>query len=393
MKKIIFAVGVYDTTDLFSSCLSKAFEKMGFESIFLDLSQIQDSLKKLGKIPPEEIFAAVVFNNLAYRIELEEGVNYWEKEKIPYVNILMDHPFHYKKHLECIPDTAIVICTDKNHVTFLHTYMPDLKQVYFLPHAGVLLHENVKPIKERKIPILYAGSLPFASAGLLVPDLSAITSFDAIDLSKRVLDSLIKSPEQTTEEAILSYLSEKKLVFSMEETYEIIYKMRFLDSYATSYFREQSIRLLVENGFDVTVYGSGWDICEWTKNLHFKYMGKVLAPEVLLLMQDSKIVLHTQTWYKNGAHDRIYNGMLSKACVVSDTSLYLKETLQNEKEIIFFERENIEKLPQIIDHLLCNPDKMQEIADTGFLHAKENHTWEVRAKEIRTIIESCRKED
>ena len=40
-------------------------------------------------------------------------------------------------------------------------------------------------------------------------------------------------------------------------------QMRFIDSYATSFFREQAVRILVENGIRVTAYGTGWDQCEW----------------------------------------------------------------------------------------------------------------------------------
>ena len=42
-----------------------------------------------------------------------------------------------------------------------------------------------------------------------------------------------------------------------------IVQMRFLDSYATSFFREQAVRILVESGIRVTAYGTGWDQCEW----------------------------------------------------------------------------------------------------------------------------------
>ena len=31
------------------------------------------------------------------------------------------------------------------------------------------------------------------------------------------------------------------------------------------------------------------------------------------VMNDSKIVLNTMTWFKDGTHDRVFNGMLAKS--------------------------------------------------------------------------------
>ena len=43
------------------------------------------------------------------------------------------------------------------------------------------------------------------------------------------------------------------------------------------------------------------------------------------LMYDSKIVLNTMTWFKDGTHDRVFNGMLAGAVAVTDSSIYMKE--------------------------------------------------------------------
>lgn len=390
MKKIIFVQGVFDTMDLFSLALSNAYQKMGYETIHLDVQNEEAYKKILKQLAPKEIEAIVTFNNLAYRIEIDENQNYWEQHQIPYIDILMDHPFHYKDQLVRLPNTTILLCTDKNHVEFLKKYEPNLKKVAFLPHAGVLRQTDKPRIQEREISVLYAGSLPFENASLMIPDLSAEIRFDAIELSKYVLDSLITNSTQTTEDVICAYLKEKQLVFTKEELYDIIYQMRFLDSYATSYFREQSIRVLVEAGIDVTVYGSGWDVCDWIDNPHFHWKGKVLAQEILPLMEHAKIVLSTQTWYKNGAHDRIFNGMLAESCVITDTSKFLleefKEESKDDLKLVFFRREALKELPDIVSDLLDHPNQMQAIAKRGYAYAKEHHCWEVRARQILEII-------
>ena len=158
--------------------------------------------------------------------------------------------------------------------------------------------------------------------------------------------------------------------------------MRFIDSYATSFFREQAVRLLVENGVRVTAYGTGWDQCDWSDNPYLDYHGKVLAPEILPLMNDSKIVLNTMTWFKAGAHDRVFNGMLAGAAVVTDDSTYLRREFSDGKELVMFDLEDLGTLPERVFELFGHIDRAQQIADCGYRAAKEGHTWKSRAEYI-----------
>lgn len=386
-KKIVLITGVYDTIDLFSENVKQALKELDYECLVLDARDMEESLKAFAVFALTEITAVITFNNLGYNLELTEGKNIWEQFDIPYINILMDHPFHYKKPLRSMPSTARVYCTDRNHVTFMHRFFPEISYVGFLPHAGVELPYEKKPLKERNIEVLYAGALPFFTATSLVPDLSAITEFDALDMAKMVLEELIKHPNETTEDAIEAYLKERDIYLSDDALFEAIVKMRFLDSYATSFFRENAVRLLVESGVHVLAYGTGWNQCEWSDNSHLHYGGKILAPEVLPLMADAKIVLNTMTWYKAGAHDRIFNGMLAKSCVVTDDSTYLRSQNEKDEALVRFQLEEIGALPEIVHDLLEHPTKMQEIADCGYETAKKEHTWKNRVLTVLKDLE------
>lgn len=98
----------------------------------------------------DQRFFCVTFNNLGYNLSLpagmtgtgmllkqdifqstagskragsaEEEPNLWETYNIPYINILMDHPFHYEKPLQNAPATSVVLCTDRNHVRYIRRY-------------------------------------------------------------------------------------------------------------------------------------------------------------------------------------------------------------------------------------------------------------------------------
>lgn len=85
----------------------------------------------------------------------------------------------------------------------------------------------------------------------------------------------------------------------------------------------------------------------------------MLAPQILPLMNDSKIVLNTMTWFKAGAHDRIFNGMLAGAAVVTDDSTYLRRTFTDGKELVMFSLKELQTLPERVFDLFGHSSHMQ----------------------------------
>lgn len=384
-RMIIYFVGVYDTLDLFTDKLKEAFEAMGYGTFVYDARmEAQSKMALLALLDETDTqFAAVTFNNLGYNLDLADGRNLWEAYEIPYINILMDHPFHYEKPLSRAPKTSIVLCTDRNHVKYIRRYFKNVSQTDFLPHAGVELGGRPKPLTERGIDVLYAGALPIYTVAKMIPDLSSIPEVDGEAMAQEVLSELVHYPYKTTEEVIEDYLRTQRNDISETRIREIIVQMRFIDSYATSFFREQAVRILVENGIRVTAYGVGWNQCDWSDNPYLDYRGKVLAPQILPLMNDAKIVLNTMTWFKAGSHDRVFNGMLAGAAVVTDDSTYLRREFTDGKELVMFSLPELGTLPERVFDLFGHMQSTQQMADCGYRAAKENHTWKTRAEYIK----------
>lgn len=383
---IIYFKGIYDTLDLFTEQLKIAFENMGYQSFVYDaLYQEHSKREMISLLEQGGATAAVTFNNLGYNLDFLDEKNIWEHFNIPYINILMDHPFHYEKPLRRMPHTAYVLCTDRNHVKYIRRFFPDIQKVSFMPHAGVELGKKHKLLRERGVDVLYAGALPIYTVEKMIPDLTAIQEVDGQEMAQEVLSELVHHSEKTTEEVIEEYLKTKRNDIEEKRIHEIVVKMRFLDSYATSFFREQAVRLLVENGIRVTAYGTGWDQCDWSDNPYLMYGGKVLAPQILPLMNDSKIVLNTMTWFKAGAHDRVFNGMLAGAAVVTDDSTYMRREFTDGKELVMFSLKDIHALPERVFDLFGHLERAQQIADCGYHAAKADHTWKSRAEEIVEI--------
>ena len=170
LKTIIYFKGVYDTLDLFTDHLIEAFESMGYGTFVYHTANEEVCKKMLLRLLDEsQEFAVVTFNNLGYNLSFEQSEaaedeekkpeehNIWNYFHIPYIDILMDHPFHYEKPLCNMPETAVILCTDRNHVKYIRRFFKNIHRTDFLPHAGVELGHKHKPLNDRNIDVLYAG--------------------------------------------------------------------------------------------------------------------------------------------------------------------------------------------------------------------------------------------
>lgn len=389
-KRYIFFKGLIDTLDLYTDEFVRIFTEQGRECLVLDAGNRKDLWIQLKAFLLEPVAGVISLNNIGLHLEMEDGLNIWDKYEIPFYNILMDHPFHYKNALDTAPGQMVLLCMDRNHIAYVKRFFPNIQNTCFFPHAGILPGinkqniNNTLRIKERKIDVLYTGGLSRYAAEGLIPDLGRITDFDAFALVKDALEKLIQEPDFTTEYVIEQCLDNMNFKFKDQRLGEIITKLRFIDSFAVSFYREQMVRALTESGITVTVFGTGWDRCEW-EHPNLVYGGEIPPAGILELMQQSKVVLNTMTWFKRGAHDRVFNGMLAGAAVVSDYSEYLKENFTNKCELEMFSLKDMESLPERVHHLLIHTDDAQTMADCGYRTAFQSHRWINRLQDMHFI--------
>lgn len=392
-EKLIFAVGVYDILDIFTYAMLPEFERLGYETYLFDSSDMVKSLGGLYEFIKTPVKACITFNNLAFNTELVPGQNMWDALGIPIINILMDHPFCHKKALDNAPGNAIVLCPDMNHMRYLQRFYPQIPMVGFLPHGGKLLDRQLKPISKRSIDIIYAGGISRKFAYEMMPDFSRY-AFDARDIADKAYEMMICDPSLTTEEAIEAQVKVHGVTLPDEELCALIEELHYIDLLIVSHYREKTIRTLAEAGLNIVLFGTGWEVCDWIRDCPtLDFRGRISANEIVETMHDAKIVLSTMTWFKDGTHDRVYNGMLAGAVAITDTSIYMKENYPyypikpaSEAEFVMFELTELESLATMVKGLLSDNDTMQTIADNGRKRAVETDTWAKRADEIHTDL-------
>ena len=346
-----------------------------------DVREMKESLVKLAEFIAKPVKAAISFNNLGFNMELHAGKNIWEELNIPCVNILMDHPFCYHSAMAAAPANGVVLCVDRNHMKYIERFYPNIPVIGYLPHGGREIKTDRKPIKERSIDVLYAGGLSRDFAKNILPDFTKYQTFDVKEICKKTYEYLVANPQETTEDALEKILLENNIRLEDMVLREVIADLHFIDLYVTSYYREKTIKILAENGIQIALYGYGWENCEWINRSNVFYGGRVAADDIIEKMQDAKIVLSTMTWFKDGTHDRVFNGMLQGAVTVSDSSKYMREEFC-ENDMLLFELAELEQLPEQIKGILQDIDNAQKIADNGYAKAMQKHTWKARANEL-----------
>ncbi len=391
-RRIVFWYDGHDVLDQFSDRLVEAFRQMGYEVLIMGRQDIMEDMRAFAGFYEKGMVTAFLnYNFYGSFLELHEGENFWTHFGIPQVTMLMDHPFCFDKAFAVYPEGNTVLCPDRNHVEYVLKNYPNVSAAAFLPHGGFEYTEKCKAVSDRSIDVVYTGGISAPNAYKIMPDFSKFV-FDAKNVADEAIEILISEPWRTTEEVLESCLLDRGIELPVNELRKVIADLHYVDLLAVSHYREEVIRTLSKAGIRVTLYGFGWEKCEWLKNSSVDYRGRISAYDIPNIMSDSKIVLSTMAWFKDGTHDRVFNGMLSGALAVTDTSKYMTEEFSGiyagedysieDAQLGFFRLTEIGLLPDMISYLLSHTNRMQQIADFGRVSALNSHTWRARAEEI-----------
>lgn len=382
-KKLVLFHGNLNTINLFSSQLKEGFLNLGYEILEFDLEDIAVSLGRLYQFMQNgPVTAAIAFNCPFFGLTVSSGANVWEQLQIPCINILVDHPFWYHTMLMDSPNTSILLCVDRNHMNYVQRFYPNIPTTGFLPHGGTTMKGLPTLISQREISVLYAGSLYSDYIISQKPDFSR-WDFPAEDICNKTISDLISNPQRTIETVLAYNLKNHGIAMSDQDFRLFLSSCVYIERSVSSYFRERILSLIAKAGIPLKLYGGGWEQCDWFNLPNVDYGGMITPEEVLEEMEHSKIVLNTLPWFKDGSHERVFNGMLRGCVVFSETSAYLEETLpDNTWESFSLTPEELSVIPKRINNLLEDEARAQEIANAGYQLAMKEHTWQARAEEL-----------
>ena len=385
---VLFTHGI-ETLWFFSLQMGKALAKLGYEIFYFDQCHSYDSLSRLMDFSQPKVTAAVSFNfdgcsGEDYMVDVH-GINFFEAREIPFINIVVDHPFYYHRFLPFLPADYTQISIDREHERYLQRFFPDLKRGPFLPLAGTTLWEEgrLPGWEERPIDLIFTGN--YTPPERFEKDITRIND-EYTAFYHGIIDDFIAHPHLDMTQGIIRHLWEGVEDISEEGIRDIMPNMVMIDLYVRNYFRGEIVRTLADAGLAVTCLGSGWDSLKCRHPENIRKSGLVDSAACLRELSRAKISLNVMPWFKDGAHDRVFNSMLNGAVCFTDGSRYLKEELEDGKDVMFYELDAREELPDRVRSLLGHREAWEAVQDRAWRTAGERHTWADRAERLHKEI-------
>ena len=390
MKKIMFFEGDIETQGYFSRQIADAMQALGHETFMYNLSRAWNSTEKFFRFFERGNTVLINFNfhgmsGEDYFLD-ENGRTMWDVLHIPSFNIVVDHPMYYHHFLKNVPRNYHHISIDGNHEKYMKRFFPEIERGPLLPLAGTELNPNRSnaPIAYRKYDVMMVGNycVPQTFEKFITRIDDEYTAF-----YYGMIDDLLANPDKTVEEVVEAHIIEEMGEVPEEELKKAMAATTFIDLYVRYTVRGKAVQQLVDEGIKVHVFGDGWQLlpCEHPENLIL--MDKLDSVGCLKKLCQSKISLNVMPWFKDGAHDRIFNTMLNGAVCLTDSNPYLDRILHDGEDCSIYSLEHMERLPEIVSALLGDTERMQKIADEGYQMAKAGHTWAHRAEELHKLIE------
>ena len=334
-----------------------------------------------------------LFFNFLPRLNNPEGSNLLGTtfDNIPtrIVRMILDHPVHITNDVRVqiaainqnpsLRPLRIFTVMESKHIPALERLGISREQIFVMPQAGPPLLEDVMPLKDRTIPLLFSGTIP-----PLGPDGEFAHQIGCGDPSLRA----------AVEESVAEVLDGHRDVFEIvtDKFAEPIENRTVADPHKLTVEIDRRGRTLRRHllfatlrDFPIRFFGEFSDDFK-RANPNGIYAGNLSWREVLHRMADSQIVVNDTINLRESALTRFYNSLVHGAVVATDMNEFLKRSFKDGEAIVALNHrgdENASKIRSILD----DPAGAQSIADRARAIYSESHTWDHR---IDGLIEAIR---
>ncbi len=390
MKKVILFRGGVETLEYFSEQIGDTLTEMGYEVFIFDLQDMFGSFMDLLMFCEKGEAVMITFNFIGISGESifirEQGL-FFDEYEIKCINIVVDHPFYYHKQLRKLPENYIQFCIDRTHMQYMKQYFPDVKLGEFLPLAGTEIFRKDGRLKaeQRKMDIIFTGN--YTPPKTFEKAINRLGK-EYAEFYHGIIDDLIANTGQTMDKVFVRHIKADIPEASEEDLKKCMENMIFIDLYVRFYMREKAVKTLVDNGFKVHIFGNGFERIQYKHPENMIPGGGVKSIVCLRKLARARLSLNVMPWFKDGAHDRVFNAALNGAVNITDGSRYLHEIFTGTDDVCFYELEHMERIPELAERLLNDYELIDYMAEQAYETAKI-HTWKERTKVLERYITSC----
>lgn len=379
IKKVLLLTNynLYETKRNFTEKFAEAMERKGIETKIIDAYEKKIEAPQIAEIKKYNPDFSCSFN---YFTPMENTHGYfWDLIQIPHLTMLVD-PSIYHVQLTSSP-YSVVSCVDQFDCAGLRSM--GFNKVFFLPH-GVDRDLKAEEGTKRPFDVVF---------------LASCTDYES--LRKNWRENLPKEQSKVLDDAIEIVLGDnctslyESLVKAWntsklslgEVDFPLLYY--YLDHYTRGKDRVDLVRSIKDA--KVHIFGElqkyqpfeqhGWEY-------YLKGMKNVVIRDSypfeqgLQILKQSKIFLNSNPFFKNGSHERIFNGLACGAVPVTMDNLYVREHFKDGKDMIFYLNPRLDELNDRVNDLLANEDKRLQMAASGREKVMKHHTWDVRVDDL-----------
>ncbi len=337
----------------FTEKILAGFEKHGLHHNLIDLMAPgwQVRLNESLTVRPEFCFS---IQGMGMDMRLDNGDNLWTRLNIPFVSCLADNPYHAPRlHAAEGPGMYLLYGAEDS----FQTYTGFLKGRAYATMAVNGYPEN--PVADRTPWCQREHDIVFVKTGVDPKALRA--TWD--ELPGMVRDILLDCTALVltgVDEAVVAVCAK---VFSDRQIYwgerpEMFFSIcSKVDFYVRAFRAERMVTALMRH--KALIVGD-WSHLDQSR-ARARFHGPIAAIELEALYAETRILANTLPTLRFGMHERILAGLFAKAAVLSDTTPFLQQTLQNCPSFLTVDIDNLDQdtftdqVDQVLTSCLADP--------------------------------------
>lgn len=282
-----------------------------------------------------------------------------------------DNPLFFDDLFQNLPDDYYFLCQDQFYAQHLQRFYHVGHAIQFPPagkDAGYA--ENT----DRMYEIVFIGAYTRPDEGMMKNP-----------FEQEFYEYMLANPNNTFEVGLTKFLGKKNIKIQEEEFLKLLWSLENVCRCVNWHFRKEVVETILSAGFPLHVFGDTWYAYEGKGKENLIIHPAVSVDESLKILGQARIGLNVMTWHKAGMTERIANIMLSGSVCLSDETVYLREHFEENEEIVLFELNHLEQLPEKIRKVLENEEYRSNIAKKAYQKAASEHTWRNRAEGLLKI--------
>lgn len=378
----------YSVVNLFVENSVYFLRKKGHNVTIIDANN-SDAINILLNIFNTQIVDLVINFGKATNPILNDGRPLYDAANTTLLAVYVDHPTYHISSLTENIKNFLCCFNDKQHVDYINEILPNHHKIsFFLPHGG--LTKNIEEKNKIKSFIEYKKqkSIDIVFAGTFLNDIEK-PWHDNLAYPSKLLDEVFElfmyDDYLSIQEAFKIVFDRNKILFSSIGKIQLSNLYRVVQNYIRSYSRILLIKKLSESGLNITICGNGWEnFAKEHKNIN--YIGALDIKENLELIKKAKVLINVTPTLRNGSHERVFTGMLNNTVLFSDRSRYYDEFFENEKDILYYSFNSLDKDIEKLKAILSDDKKLFEISQNAYEIANKYHTWENRVDTILDMV-------